>query len=234
MNVDTFSGDPSVKWFFITAAPLMVIVFLSWYILKHQIAGSRQTPYTRGIYERMFHDLATAYPLLWSRGGPRKYVVPRNKWQRFHWSLIRRWNEPERTIRNAADAESNGQLDGLGTVARLKRDLTKRWTAEIDKTAALRVDPGRYEEGAGEAVKEGLEEVNELLRVPAVTGVRHRNADSLMVPADLNRRLQMAAEINRGAMESPTRPSSAESSGGRNSGIMVEEQKADWLHHVDE
>ena len=29
-NVDTFSGDPSIKWYFIVAVPLMILVFLGW------------------------------------------------------------------------------------------------------------------------------------------------------------------------------------------------------------
>ena len=30
MNVDTFRGDPSLKWYFIAAVPLMVLVLLAW------------------------------------------------------------------------------------------------------------------------------------------------------------------------------------------------------------
>lgn len=34
MNVDIFRGFPSAKWYFISAAPFMVFVFLAWLVFK--------------------------------------------------------------------------------------------------------------------------------------------------------------------------------------------------------
>ncbi|KAK8880066.1 metal ion transmembrane transporter [Apiospora arundinis] len=35
MNVDTFSDNPSIKWWFIVAVPLMVLVLLGWFAFRH-------------------------------------------------------------------------------------------------------------------------------------------------------------------------------------------------------
>ena len=63
MRVHLFVNDVSVKWYFAAAAPMMVFVFLLWYTIKHFLARNK-SPYYRGIYEHMFHDMATMYPLV--------------------------------------------------------------------------------------------------------------------------------------------------------------------------
>lgn len=63
MHVDTFASDISIKWYFVAAAPMMTFVLILWYTIKHFLARNK-TPYYRGIYENMFHEMATAYPLV--------------------------------------------------------------------------------------------------------------------------------------------------------------------------
>ena len=63
MRVHLFVNDVSVKWYFAAAAPMMVFVFLLWYTIKHFLARNK-SPYYRGIYEHMFHDMAIMYPLV--------------------------------------------------------------------------------------------------------------------------------------------------------------------------
>ena len=231
MNVDTFSNDPDVKWFFISAIPLMVIVLISWYILKHQLARSRQTPYSRGLYERLFTDLAMKYPRLWSRAGPREYIVPRSRGQRFKWWLVRRWNEADRTIRNTLGAE-NDQFDGLGSWSKLKRTLSRRWTAEISDTDQLDTNPKKFEEGEADTIAEGIEEVTEMLNIPISRPPLYTDQAKLRVPHNLDQRVSFVSATSHRASLGGGRPSSQGSSGGRNSGVMIEEQRQDWLQDI--
>lgn len=43
MNVDIFQSDPDVKYYFASAVPLMAVVLVGWYIVKHALAKRRQT-----------------------------------------------------------------------------------------------------------------------------------------------------------------------------------------------
>jgi len=63
MRVQTFANDISIKWYFVAAAPMMTLVLILWYTIKHFLARNK-TPYYRGIYEHMFHEMATAFPLV--------------------------------------------------------------------------------------------------------------------------------------------------------------------------
>ena len=131
MNVDTFSSNPSIKWYFIVSVPVMLLVLGGWYITKHILARQRQTPYQRGIYESFFHDLAVSYPLLWSRVGPREYVVPRTRMGKWKWWLIKRWTRPERTIKAGQSNADTAAPDDLSRWSKCKRYLIRRWTNDI-------------------------------------------------------------------------------------------------------
>ena len=211
-NVDTFANNPSIMWLFISAVPLMVVVLASWFILKHSIQRSRQTPYSRGIYEQLFYQLATAHPLLWSRTGPRPYIVPQGRLQRWKWWLIVYWSAPEKTIRTE---NTEDQFDGLGGWSRLKRQLIQRWTAQMKLVPAESVEEEAKTE-AGPVIATGVERFNEMV-IPAI-----------QVPFNLNQRVASISGSPRKS-ESPARPSSQGSSAGRNSGVMVEEERPDWL-----
>lgn len=128
MNVDTFSGDPSIKWYFAAVVPFMVLVLVGWYVLKHLFARHRQDPLRRGSYERLFADLHAVRPDIWSRQGPREYLQPRDWRSRLKWQLIVRWTagKATRTLPNADDEDS------LGVWKRLKRWCIHRWTPEIE------------------------------------------------------------------------------------------------------
>ena len=43
MNVDIFKSD-QVKYYFASAIPMMVVVLAGWYLIKHVLAQTRQTP----------------------------------------------------------------------------------------------------------------------------------------------------------------------------------------------
>lgn len=134
MNVRTFAeaSSVSVKWYFISAVCLMILVFVTWYIFKHLLASRRYTPYQRGIYEHLYHSFATTHPNLWTRTGPRKEVQVQGIFGRLKWRLIRHWLDPNRTIYHSpSDPDEDAAGSGLGAWARLKRHLACRWLQRI-------------------------------------------------------------------------------------------------------
>ena len=46
MNVDTFQSSPSIKWYFVTAAPLLVLVVAFWYSFRKFVPESKQMDYS--------------------------------------------------------------------------------------------------------------------------------------------------------------------------------------------
>jgi hypothetical protein len=128
MNVDTFSNNPPIKWFFISAVPLMLAVLLGWYAIKHTLASQRQDPLRRGVYEILFTELSTNHPTLWSRHGPRTDLVPLGWLSSIRWRLVSTWFAPDRTI--AAKGYDPGD-DELGVWSRVKRLLVRRWLGHI-------------------------------------------------------------------------------------------------------
>ncbi|KAF8247742.1 hypothetical protein K440DRAFT_600870 [Wilcoxina mikolae CBS 423.85] len=128
MNVDTFSNNPSIKWYFISAAPFMVIVLIFWYLLKHWFAKSRQMPLQRGAYEALFIELQTMRPEIWTRQGPREYVHPADRISRIKWALMTRWTSGDAIPRASGISAED---EPIGSWNRVKRFLIERWTREI-------------------------------------------------------------------------------------------------------
>lgn len=236
MNVDTFANNPSIKWYFVVAVPMMLLVLIFWYVIKHFLARRRQTPYQRGIYENLFRELAADYPILWSRSGPRDLIRPRSMMDRFKWRLILYWNMPGKTIK-AGPVDEDSEFDGLGAWARLKRTLTRRWTSQIRRIGESNsnASPAFLEEGGDtNAVSSGIGEVTELLALPATEHAQNLPGGMLKVPlpaASWMRRQSMVSSRSGSA----ERPSSKDSSGTkRNSGVMVEEERTTWLRELGE
>ena len=231
MNVDTFGHDPSIKWYFVAAAPMMLLVFAFWYLVKHSLAGRRQTPYERGIYEHLFLELATSFPRLWSRSGPRQLVRPQGSFASFKWRLILLWNNPAKTIRGGP-SDGDDVYDDLGAWSRFKRNMTRRWTSQLrDTDYANNSSSTSLEEGGSsddtnliQLQKEGKEQsaypdpkqpqtpTMGMLNVPLATGGAQGNQSSLSPKSG--------------------RPSSKGSSAGRSSGVMVEEERPTWLQDL--
>ena len=216
MNVDTFQENPSIKWYFIAAVPLMVLVLILWYTLKHALQSRHRTPYQRGIYEHLYHDLASINPTLWSRGGPRRGVEPLGFYSRLRWWFLRHWFDPKRTIaRPRSDPDEDIDASDLGAWARMKRMLARRWLGTIDarrrasiseSEIALTDDPLNtlVAESTSAAVAE---------TTPQVANVTAQNLARLSPPAPRNRSASPRVSAR-------SRPSSS----GGSSGIMVEER----------
>ena len=227
MNVDIFnSGDPSIRYYFASAIPMMVLVLFLWYFIKHVLATERQTPYQRGIYENMFYQMALAHPQLWSRSGPRPEINPKTPLGRLKWRLIVWWNQPEKTIRAG---KQDSEYDDLGAVASLKRILTRRWTSQItgydneitsSSTTTLQ-DFTSIVHG-----KTGGDEV--VYNPPPEEGLP---PGMLEVPIPQAQPQMMSRIVQPRSSSASPRPSSRGSGGNRNSGIMVEEEGPGFLQN---
>ena len=225
MQVSLFTNTPSVMWYFVAAIPMMLAVFASWYILKQFLDGARQSPYARGIYEALFQNLATNYPLLWTRTGPRQSIRLSSRLERIKWWLVLYWSTPEKTT-DAGPVNNDSLFDGLGAWSRIKRRFIQQWTSQIQSTGKLQT-PGFQGAGDFTPAADGLE-ANKILRNMAQVSTGPE-AGTLRIPFDLNKRVSIIADGSRRS-GSAGRPSTS-SSGGIDSGVMVEEERLDWLEN---
>lgn len=230
-QVDTFSNDPSIKWYFVSALPLMTLVLILWYIIKHALARRRQTPYQRGIYEHLFHDLAASYPQLWSRSGPRQFIRPQGMMGRLKWNLILYWNQADKTTRSGApDPDSDD--DGLGTWSRCKRMLTRHWTSQLRATAPVGIPSASLEEGSADdlgIISDGVSGITELLALPATENAENLPGGMLRLPLSPGSRArQLRASEGRSSSERPT----SKDSSARDSGVLIEEEALNWLQEL--
>ncbi|KAL8991293.1 MAG: hypothetical protein Q9177_000256 [Variospora cf. flavescens] len=232
MNVDTFADDPSIKWYFVAAVPLMLLVLVLWYIIKHFLARQRQTPYQRGIYEHLFQDLASSYPQLWSRNGPRQFIRPQGMMGRMKWNLILYWNQPEKTVRSGAP-DPDADSDDLGAWARCKRMLTRRWTSQLRGAAPFGISNSSLEEGHGVGtgvISNGVSGITELLALPATEHAKNLPGGMLQLPLSPGSRArQQRDSLPRSSFD---RPTSKGSSAGRDSGLLIEEEALNWLQEL--
>ena len=227
MNVDIFQsspGYPSIRWYFASALPMMVLVLVFWYFIKHFLARRRQTPYSRGIYEHLFFELATAYPRLWSRSGPLGNFEPQSTLDRVKWRLIIFWNDSAKTILAGTSAQ-DAEYDDLGAWSRFKRTLTRRWTSQI-RVESIASPPSSItlEEGSNDDSVSGRDKVEESKpRIVRTSVTGGEPGGMLEVPSNQMAFMRMQSIHSR--------PPTADSitSSNRNSGIMVEEEPSDWL-----
>lgn len=221
MNVDTFSANPSIKWYFIAAIPFMFGVLTFYFLMKGGSSDSRRrSPRERIVYESFFQEMAARNPTLWSRNGPRDYVRVEGRFARVKWWLIKYWLRPVELVGSAgvtatttttttttstttttpivsdADAISDGVRsaligsgDGLSTLSRIQRYLSRRWTQQIANHAItatedtemglISMNDDGFEDlavasgderlsGDHYSIGEGLSEVAEILSAAAV------------------------------------------------------------------
>ncbi|EED14038.1 conserved hypothetical protein [Talaromyces stipitatus ATCC 10500] len=213
MNVDTFANMPSIKWYFIAAIPFMLGVLTFYFLMKGGSSDSRRrSPRERIVYETFFQDMASQNPTLWSRNGPRDYVRVEGWFVRLKWRLIKYWLRPvdlvgsttftsattttpipssDNEISTGVRASFTGSGDGLSTLSRLQRYLSRRWTPQIaahtTSTSAEDTEMGLMSMNDDEfenlarlsgderlsmrehySIGDGLSEVTEIVAVPAV------------------------------------------------------------------
>ncbi|CAZ79658.1 unnamed protein product [Tuber melanosporum] len=203
MSVDTFADNPSIKWYFIVTVPFMAAVLVSWYLLKHWLTRHRQSPHERGVYEALYADLHSRRPELWSRAGPRNYIQPKGRASKIKWWLMLHWMSPKRLLPPRPPAGQILDDEPVGAYNRLKRYLVRKWTPEIEVVCGPAPDPeaglalvGTGVVGSGGAAGLGLEGENGMAR-PAL-GLHHSEEEDVVLAVGVE--------------------------GGRNSGVLVEEQ----------
>jgi hypothetical protein len=220
MNVDTFEPNPSIKWFFIASVPLLVVVCILWYGVKHTLSAQRQDPLRRGVYESLYHDLSQAHPTLWSRRGPRQGIVPVGWWNGIKWRLVTSWFDPERTL--TAKSYDHGD-DTLGVWSRTKRYLVKRWLGGLN-VLTQKAESQMAADFEAANISHDLGAVGELLAL--ATPVALAEGDPTAAS-----RFRQRLPFDRMRSLSPTRSETGRPSSGRTSndglsGVMVEEKGA--------
>ncbi|KAE9961460.1 hypothetical protein BLS_002032 [Venturia inaequalis] len=131
MNVDTFQveeGYPSIKWYFIAAVPLMVVVIVLYLFIKSVVSNRRDNPLQRGVYEQIYDQFAEERPELWSRTGPRSHIMPKGRWSKIKWYIVKSWFHPSKTITK----RNYSEIDKMGVWARIQRQLAEKWLKTID------------------------------------------------------------------------------------------------------
>ena len=232
-NVDTFSNDPSIKWYFIVAVPMMILVFLGWYFFKHSLARQRQTPYSRGIYDHLFHEMAIQYPSLWSRAGPRQTIKPEGFFDRIRWRLVIFWNRPERTTRMGTMNE-DAEFDDLGSWARLKRMITRRWTLQLRRTNRFSVNESAISledaDDSTELIGSAISKATDILALPVTEHAENLPGGMLSIHVPPELQIQQRRASSR--QSSAERPTSQGSSKDGNNAVMVEEERPSWLQDL--
>lgn len=141
--------------YFAAAIPLMVLVVILYLFIKSSLSNRRDNPLQRGAYEEIYYEFATEYPELWSRAGPRTYVVPTGFFSKLRWRIVKSWFLPSKTI----SRRNISELEEMGLWARIKRRLAQRWLGQI------KLAPGSGDMEMGLLGADGeFSTVNELLQ----------------------------------------------------------------------
>ncbi|KAH8727816.1 hypothetical protein GQ44DRAFT_703022 [Phaeosphaeriaceae sp. PMI808] len=223
MNVDTFQDNPPIKWWFIASFPILALVLVLWYTVKHNLATQRQNPLRRGVYEALYYELATENPRLWTRKGPRTGIVAMGWWDALKWRLITRWFGNDK-LKPAQTYDAANE--DFGAWSRCKQWLVRRWLPELSvvpiTTVPTTAQPNGIPFSQTSSVNKDLGVVADLLSIatPVAIAELEPTAASMLqkrVPLERFRSVSSKRSDDRG---SPGRPSSS----GGNSGVMVEEK----------
>lgn len=225
MNVDTFEENPSIKWFFITSVPVLLTVLILWYGVKHSLSTQRQNPLRRGVYEALYQNLATDYPHLWTRRGPKSDLTMSGIFGLIKWRLVTRWFGSEKLHKGSY----NPAIDEFGTWSRIKRYLARRWLPElrvvVPTTLPQSQRPDHHHHHQLESVAslgKDLGAIGELMSIATPIALAE-------IEPEAASRLQRRIPVGRLKSLSPTR-SDRSASGGRASsdggasGVMVDER----------
>ncbi|KAI9801678.1 MAG: hypothetical protein M1833_002360 [Piccolia ochrophora] len=240
MNVDTFENNPSMKWYFVAAIPLMLLVLVLYYALRSLLRASQRPANKRSIYESLFASLATSNPSLFTRTGPRPSIRPTGPLNRLKWSLILLWSaasqspsslqrtSPSSTTAAPDVGTPNATDDALSSWTRIKRHFIRTWTAQIARSpSAVDADPE-----LGIAADMGITDEEAIDAYNAAANGNLTGATELlaMTPrrsdAEPQEQEQEQRQSRRRSPPPRLRPVSGESVA---SGLLVEEKEPGWL-----
>lgn len=144
MNFAEINSDkelPSLKYYFIVAVPLMLIVVLIYLILKQNLNIGPADPIRRGRLDSVYHQFSHDHPQLWSRNGPRDSVNPRGLLSRLKWRFVKSWYAPPRrpavgglTNVNSFQRASTNNPANQGPWQRLQYSLARRWLHSLGRS----------------------------------------------------------------------------------------------------
>jgi hypothetical protein len=246
MNVDTFEGNPSIKWWFITTVPLFVVVIAIWYGVKHTLLSQRQSPLRRGAYENLFNELALRYPQFWNRNGPRQDITPKGFVDGLKWGRINKWFAPERTI---AVKDRDPVSEELGSWGRCKQYLVRKWLPSLDmedlsedqlktkreaEEAALALARGEYDNFSAVAKLVLKNAPIALAEGNPIAAKRVETMVGGILSTERPRSASPAMRTGSPAMRNASPARSTRSSGSEGIGIMVEEKSDDDLDDEEE
>ena len=227
MNVDIFQPEegpfPSFKWYFIVAVPFMILIIIFYMFIKSSLSASisHSIPTQRGVYEQIYNQFAEEHPHLWSKHGPKSYVMPHGCLGRMKWRIVKRWFKPENTIARRGHSE----VDEMGMWDRMKHRLASHWLRQIKHVPGSGPSDEEYfssGEGEGE-----FSTVTELLEVsmPVEMSVGYPAVGRASAsPPILSRLLPHRSRSRRSSSGSRDVQGRVPSPGSE---MMVEEEKSD-------
>ena len=177
--------------------------------------------------------MAIQYPSLWSRAGPRETIRPEGFLDRIRWRLILFWNRPDRTIRMGA-LDEDAEFDDLGSWARFKRMITRSWTSKLRRSNKYSVNESvisledAYD--ATELIGSAIGKATDILALPLTHPAKNLPGGMLDVNIPPELQTQQRSAFSR--LSSMERPTSQGSSKGRNSSVMIEEERPTWLQDL--
>jgi hypothetical protein len=223
MNVDTFSDNVSIKWWFIVSIPILVLVLALWYAVKHTLSTQRQNPLRRGVYEALYHELATEHSALWTRRGPRPNVVPVGWWNGLKWRLVTTWFGSDKL---KAGAKVDPATEEFGAWSRIKQRLVRRWLVDLPVMSATEL-PLTTQPGDNTPISRRSSVQKELSAFGQLVSIATPVAMAELDPTAASQ-LRTSSVTKRVTSLSPTRSDAGSggrtSSEGRTSGLMVEEK----------
>jgi hypothetical protein len=217
MNVNTFENNPPIKYWFIVSFPVLAAVIILWYAVKHNLSTQRQHPLRRGVYEALYHELATEHSSLWTRKGPRPDVIPKGSLSALKWRLVTKWFSSDRLI----PAQRDPATVEFGVWSRTKQWLVRRWLGNlpvVQQTNSPATSPPTsttFSESSGAGRKPTA--VGALVATATSVAIAELDPTVASEMQQRNGRLSPSWSDGGGGTDRP-------GSSGGNSGIMVEEK----------
>jgi hypothetical protein len=217
MNVDTFESNPPIKWWFVVSVPVLALVLILWYGVKHSLSKQRQNPLRRGVYEALYHELATRHAPLWSRQGPRPGVVPVGMWNSLKWRLVTTWFGTDKLKPASHDDPATQEF---GAWSRLKQYLVRRWLDDMPVLSVSSLPTSHPPDDITQEINmdKDLGAVGELLSIATPVAIAELDPTAAS-------RLQNRVPVERLRSLSPKgREGSRPRSEAGSEGVMVEEK----------
>lgn len=161
MNVKQLENMPDISWLFIWAVPFFMAILVMWYGLKYWFAASRDAVSPRrGVYESLFSELAEQRPEIWTRQGPRDYVVPATTTSSWKWAIMVWWT---RNVDIGTTSRTTiVETEPIGLLTRFQRALLRRWTPQIrlvDSCATEKMGEDLESASTGQTLPKAMVEV---------------------------------------------------------------------------